>query len=262
MPWREERSRTPVAGQFGWSVELPGSRFDDEAFLGACGPQLPSGGGTPRAGRTDMDRGRGAEDGGRVKMTDAAHAPDHGVPWGDEAPTRPVHPPRAQGGLNQQNTGDAPAAPTNTHPSARPSGAPQSSDVDRWYESIRPPSPSLPELILEPRESSARRRLPGLIAMTVVVGASLCIVVAAAVVRMRAQVPSPWLSYATPGRARVALSVASPSSGGAPSTAQAPETPAAQTPARPPSSQPAIVPSAPRRPQVQAQKAKHPPASG
>lgn len=200
-----------------------------------------------------MDRGRAARD-EQFKTTDAAHIPDQAAVWNEEAPTRPA--PRAQPSPDQK-VGEAESAAdvvSTVRASTNPSGPPQSYDADRWYESIRPPIPSLPELILEPRENSNRRRWLGWIAMTVIVGASVWIVIAAAVVRLRAPARNAWLSYATPIRPRIAISASAPDVRTVPSTLQSPPP---QASPRPVSSSPAApVPSTPHRTLVQTQKAK------
>jgi hypothetical protein len=57
--------------------------------------------------------------------------------------------------------------------------------IDRWFESMRPAAPSVPEPVsLVPPESRPRRKL-GWTAVTIAVSMSLCIVAAASVVHMR-----------------------------------------------------------------------------
>jgi hypothetical protein len=167
--------------------------------------------------------------------------------WEEEAPTRPVaastagsvdsppdeaksDPEGARGPVPAMSLEKAaavlsfeqpPCADTSAPGVASPVSRPPSSAVERWFESIRPPVPSLPEVALERRPDPGPRRWIGWLLVTLMVGACVCIMIAAAVVRVLASGRSPDRFASTaPAPARGVAYVA-----GTPAAAPAPSDP-------------------------------------
>jgi hypothetical protein len=183
--------------------------------------------------------------------------------WPEEAPTRPVHngavsvsgvrtatpPPLplekvraaassclevSEGELLEEQPGAGGGAPSGTRLSTAP---PPPNDFDRGSSSTRPPSPSLPEVVVDPRLERRPRKWIGWVAVTIAVGASASILAAAAVARTRAHAAAAVEAseaHAAPSAPSVSASTASTDRPGpqAAGTATAPQPPSAM-PAKP-----------------------------